>query len=122
MGETPTTNRYSSRRIGGGRKDVGHALMAGAGGRSGGKCYSSSRSRGREKGRGGEGRGGHRNRGNSEKQDKGIGGKANGGKSDNSIGDSAKCKRCGETGHKTVQYPIQVCGVCGRKGTQLRYA
>ena len=27
-----------------------------------------------------------------------------------------KCKRCGETGHKSVRCPDQVCNVCGGKG------
>lgn len=26
------------------------------------------------------------------------------------------CERCGDSGHKTVKYPDQVCGVCGGKG------
>ena len=29
---------------------------------------------------------------------------------------NAKCKRCGETGHKSVRCPDQICGVCGGKG------
>ena len=28
-------------------------------------------------------------------------------------GANAKCKRCGETGHKSVRCPDQICGVCG---------
>ena len=31
-------------------------------------------------------------------------------------GGNVKCKRFGETGHKSVRCPDQICGVCGGKG------
>ena len=42
--------------------------------------------------------------------------RAGGGKADREKGGNAKCKRCGETGHKSVRCPDQICGVCGGKG------
>ena len=49
-------NLQRQRKKGGGRKDAGHAFVADAGGRLGGKYYSSSSARGRGKGREGRGR------------------------------------------------------------------
>ena len=102
---------------GGGRKDAGHAYVADAGGWLGGKHCSSSSARGR-KGREGRGRGGRRNHkdGEEEEQQKLASGRAGGGKADREKGSSAKCKRCGETGHKSVRCPDQVCSVCCGKG------
>ena len=42
--------------------------------------------------------------------------RAGGGKADREKGGIAKCKRCGETGHKSIRCPDQICGVCGGKG------
>ena len=69
--------------------------------------------RGRGKGRGGRGRGGRRNRKDEEEEEQhqANGGKAEWGKADNTKGDSAKCKRCGETGHKFVCCSDMICGV-----------
>ena len=90
--------------------------MADAGGRLGGKHYSSSSARGRGKGREGRGRGGHRYyKDIEEEQQKVTSSRAGGGKADREKGGSAKCKRCGETGHKSVRCPDQICGVyCGK--------
>ena len=53
-------NLQRQRKKGGGREDAGHASVADAGERHGGKHYSSSSTRGRGKGREGRGRGGRR--------------------------------------------------------------
>ena len=53
-------NLQRQRKKSGGRKDAGHAFVADAGGRHGGKSYSSFSTRGRGKGREGRGRGGRR--------------------------------------------------------------
>ena len=37
------------------------------------------------------------------------------GRADSAKGNSAKCKRYGETGHKSVRCPDQICGVCDGK-------
>ena len=95
--------------------------MTDAGERSGGKRYSSSGARGREKGRRGKGRGEHKTRG-EEKQDKCSGGKPDGWKPDSSKGASAKCERCGEAGHKRCAAPIKSAVFVAAKDTQLRYA
>ena len=50
-----------------------------------------------------------------EEQHKATGGKASRGKANSAEGDNAKCKRCSQTGHKSVRYPDQICGVCGGK-------
>ena len=99
-------------------KDAGHEFVADAGGRLSGKHYSSSSARGRGKGREGRGRGGCRNHkdGEEEEQHTAISGKAGGGKVDSVKGNSAKYKRCGETGHTSARCPDHVCGVCGGKG------
>ena len=110
-------NFQRQRKKGGGRKDAGHAFVADAGGRHGGKSYSSSSVRGRGKGREGRGRGGRREPNDGEDdQEKVASSSAGGGKSDREKVDNAKCKRCGETGHKSVHCPDQICGVCGGKG------
>ena len=49
-------------------------------------------------------------------RDGGVTTQAGEGKVDNAKGDSAKCKRSGETGHKPVRCPDQFFGVCGGKG------
>ena len=87
-------NLHRQRQNGGARKDAGHAFVADAGGRLGGKHYSSSSARGRGKGREGRGWGGHRNLKDveEEEQHKVTSGKAGGGKTDSAKGDSAKCK------------------------------
>ena len=73
-------NLQRQRKKGGGRKDAGHAFGADAGGRFGGKYYSSSSARGRGKGREGRGRGGRRNhKDEEENQEKAAGGRAGGG-------------------------------------------
>ena len=110
-------NPQRQRKKGGGRKDAGHDLVADAGGRLGGKCYSSSSARGREKGREGRGRGGRRklNDGEDDLQ-KLASSKAGGGKADREKGRNAKCKRCGETGRKSVRCPDRICGLCGGQG------
>ena len=97
------------------RKDAGHAFVADAGGGTGGIRYSSLSARGHEKGREGRGRGGRRNHkdGEEEEQHRATSGMAGGGKADSAKGISVKCKRCGETGHKSVCCPDQTCGVCG---------
>ena len=100
------------RKEGGGRKDAGLAFVADAGGRHGGKNYSSSSTRGRGKGREGRGRGGRRRKDDQQKMSSSRDG---GSKADREKGGSAKCKRCGETGHKSVRCPDQICGVCGGK-------
>ena len=88
--------------------------MADAGERLGGKHYSPSSARGRGKGREVRGQGGRRNHKDGEKeQHKTVSGKAGGGRAE---GNSAKCKRCGETGNKPVRCLDQICGVCGGKG------
>ena len=107
-------NLQRQRKKGGGRKDAGHAFVADAGGRLSGKYYSSSRGRG--KGREGRGRGGRRKHNDGEDdQQKVASSTAGGGKADGEKGGNAKCKRCGETGHKSVRCPDQICGVCGGK-------
>ena len=40
---------------------------------------------------------------------------ASDGNVDGGKGDSARCNRCGEAGHKTVRCPGPVCSVCGGK-------
>ena len=79
--------------------------------------YSSSSARGRGKGREGRGRGGRRNHkdGVEEEQHKAASGKAGGGRANSAKENSAECKQCGETGHKSVRCPDQVCGVCSGK-------
>ena len=59
-------NLQRQRKKGGGRKDAGHAFVADAGGRHGGKYYSSSSARGRGKGRKGRSRGGRRKHNDEE--------------------------------------------------------
>ena len=99
-----------------------HVFVADAGERPGGKRYSSSGARCRGKGRGGRGRGWYRNYNDEEeeKQHKATSGNARGGEAHNTKGDSAKCKRCGETGHKSVCCPDHVCGVYGGKGNSTK--
>ena len=64
-------------------KGAGHAFVADAGGRLGGKQYSSSSARGRGKGREGRGQGGRKNHKDREKeQQKAASGRAGGGKAD----------------------------------------
>ena len=114
-------SRYESlqrqRRKGGGRKDAGHAFVANAGGRHGGKNHSSSSIRGRGKGREGRGRGGRRKPNDGEGDQQKVGSSRDGEvKADKEKGGNAKCKRCGKTGHKSVRCPDQICGVCGGKG------
>ena len=110
-------NLQHQRKKGGGRKDAGHAFVTDAGGRLGGKYYSSSSTRGRGKGREGRGRGGRRNnKGGEEEQQTAASGRAGGGKADKDKGNSTKCKRCGETEHKSVRCPDQICGMCGGEG------
>ena len=110
-------NLQRQRKKGGGRKDAGHAFVADAGGRHGGKKYSSSSTRGRGKGRDSRGRGGRRNPNDGEDdQQKVSSSRDGGGKADREKGGNAKCKRCGETRHKSVRCPDQICGVCGGKG------
>ena len=105
------------RKKSGGRKDAGHAFVTDAGGRLGGKYYSSSSARGRGKRREGRGRGGRRSYNDREEEEqKAASGRAGGGKADTDKGSSTKCKRCGGTGHKSVRCPDQICGVCGGKG------
>ena len=109
-------NLQRQRKKGGGRKDAGHAFVADAGGRYGGKNYSSSIARGRGKGREGRGRGGRRKPIDEEDDQQTVASsRAAGGKADREKGGNAKCKRCGETGHKSVRCPDQICGVCGGK-------
>ena len=109
-------NLQRQRKKGGGRKDAGHAFVADAGGRHGGN-YSSSSTRGRGKGREGRGRGGRRKSYDGENnQQKVASSRDGGGKADKEKGGNAKCKRCGETGHKSVRCPEQICSVCGGKG------
>ena len=99
------------------RKDVGFAFEADTGERLGGKHYSSSIARGRGKEREGRGRGGRRNFNDlEEEQQKVASSRAGGGKVYRENGGSAKCKRCGETGNKSVRCPDQICRVCGDKG------
>ena len=79
------------------------------------------RARGREKGREGHRRGGRRKHNDGEDdQQKVASSRAGGGKADREKGGNAKCKSCGETGHKTghktVRSPDQTCDVCGGKG------
>ena len=111
-------NLQRQRKKDGGKKHAGHVFVADAGGRLGRKHHSSSSARGRGKGREGRGRGGRRNHkdGEEEEPHKAASGKAGGGRADSAKGNSAKCKRCGETGSKSVSCPDQVCGVCGGKG------
>ena len=111
-------NLQRQRKKGGRRKDAGHAFVADAGGRLSGKRYSSSSARGRGKRQGGRSRGGRRNHkdGEDREQHKATSGKAGGGRADRAKGNSAQCKRCGETGHKSGCCHDQVCGVCGGKG------
>ena len=91
--------------------------MADTGGRLGENHYFLSSARGRGKGREGRGRGGRRNyKDGEEEQQKVASSRAGGGKADREKGGSAKCKRCGETGHKSVRCPDQICCVCGGKG------
>ena len=110
-------NLQRQRKKGGGRKDAGHAFVADAGGRHGGMNYSSSSTRGREKGREGRGRGGRRKSYDGEDdQQKVACSRDGGGKADKEKGSNAKCKRCGETGHKSVRCPDQIRSVCSGKG------
>ena len=91
--------------------------MADAGGRHGGNNYSSSSTRGRGKGREGRGRGGRRKSYDGENDEQKVASSRDGGgKADREKGGNAKCKRCGETGHKSVRCPDQICTVCGGKG------
>ena len=109
-------NLQRQRKKGGERKDVGHAFVADAGRRHGVKNYSSSSARDRGKGREGRGRGGRRKPNDGEDdQQKVASSRARGGKADREKGVNAKCKRCGETRHKSVRCPDQICGVwCGK--------
>ena len=110
-------NLQRQRKKGGGRKDAGHAFVADAGCRLGGKSYSSSSARGRVKGKEGRGRGGRRNhKDGEEEQQKAASSRAAGDKADKDKGSSAEWKNGGETVHKSVRCPDQVCGVCGGKG------
>ena len=61
-------NLQRQRKKGAGRKDAGHAFVADAGGRSGGKHYSSSSAQGRGKGRKIRGRGRRRNHKDGEEE------------------------------------------------------
>ena len=54
--------------------------------------------------------------GEEEDQHKVASDQARGDRADSVKGNSAKCKPCGETGHKSVRCLDQVCGVCGSKG------
>ena len=115
-GRSRYENLQRQRKKGGGRKDAGYAFVADAGGRYGGKNSSSS-TRGRGKGREGRGRGGRRKPNDGEDdQQKMASSRDGGGKAVREKGGSAKCKRCGETGHKSVRCPDKICGVCGGKG------
>jgi hypothetical protein len=105
-------NLQRQRKKGGGRKDAGHAFVADAGGRHGGKNSPPS-ARGRGKGRG---RGGRRKRDGEDDQQKVASSRTDGARADSGKGGNVKCKRCGETGHKSVRCPDQICGVCGGKG------
>ena len=110
-------NLQRQRKKIGGRKDVGHAFEADAGGRHGRNNYFSSGGRGRGKGREGRGRGGRTKPIDGEHdQQKVASSRAGGGKADREKGGNPKCKRYGETGHKSVRYPDQICGMCGGKG------
>ena len=82
------------------------------------ELYFSSSARGHEKGRGGRGRGRRRNHKDEEEEEqhKTTSGKAVGDNVDSAKRGRAKCKRCGETGHKSVRWPYQVCGVFDGKG------
>ena len=107
-------NLQRQRKKGRERKYAGHAFVADAGRRNGGKYYSSSSAQGRGKEREGRGRGGRRKYNDGEDdQQKGASSRAGGGKADRKKGGNAKCKRCGETGHKSVRFPDQICGMCG---------
>ena len=92
-------NLQHQRNKGGERKDAGHAFVAYAGGRLGGKHYSPTSTQGHGKGRRGYGRGGRKNHDNEEgkEQHKTTSGKAVKGKADSAKGNSAQCKRYGET-------------------------
>ena len=105
-------NLQRQRKKGGGRKDAGHAFVADAGARHGGKNSPPS-ARGRGKGRG---RGGRRKRDGEDDQQKVASSRTDGARADSEKGGNVKCKRCGETGHKSVRCPDQICGVCGGKG------
>ena len=81
------------------------------------KYYSSSSARGRGKRREGRGRRGRRKHNDEEDgQQKVASSRAGGGKAVREKGGNAKCKRCGETGPKSVRCHDQICGVCGGKG------
>ena len=109
-------NLKRQRKKGIGRKGARNAFVASAGGRLGGKHYSSSSARGRGKGRESHRRGGRRShKDGEEEQQKAASGRARGGKADRENGVSTKGKRCGEMGHKSVRCPIQICDVCGGK-------
>ena len=110
-------NLQRQRKKGGGRKGAGHVFVADAGGRHGEKNDSSSSARGWGKGREGRGQGGRRKPNDGEDdQQKVASSRDGGGKADREKGGNAKCKRCGETGHKSVHCLDQICGVCGGKG------
>ena len=110
-------NLQRQRKKGGERKDAGHAFVADTGAGHGGKNYSSSSARGRGKGREGRGRRGRRNPIDGEDdQQKVVSSRAGWGKANRGKGGYAKCKRCGETGHKSVRCLDQICGVCDGKG------
>ena len=110
-------NLQRQRKKGGGKKDAGHTFVADAGGRHGGKNYPLSSTRGRGKRRECRGRGRRRKSNDGEDyQQKVASSRDGGGKADKEKGGNAKCKRCGETAHKSVRCPDQICGVCGGKG------
>ena len=107
-------NLQRQRNKGGGRKDVGHAFAdAGSSGKTGiRRTPRGARSRG-DRGRGG--RGGRCKGGNEgEKYGENKNGQTNNssnarvGNIDRATGGNARCNRCGEVGHKTVQCPGQV--------------
>ena len=122
-------NLQRQRKKGGGRKDAGYAFVADAGGRLGGKHYSSPSAQGRVKGRVGRGWRGRRNhKDGDEEQQKVASSRAGGGKADREKEDSAKCKRCSEMGHKSAHCPDQICRgkdhsaeVCANVITALAY-
>lgn len=85
------------------RRDAGNTLIASAGHEKvGGKRNNPSDSRARGRGR-------------EREKEKGLGNEDRDKESDN---DRIKTgsKRCGDSGHKRVKCPDQVCGVCGGKG------